>query len=407
MTTTEPGPSGLLAGIRVLDLTNVLAGPFCCYQLAQLGAEVIKIETPGRGDLARRLGASAELSQKGMGASFLAQNAGKRSLTLDLKHDAGKVAFRRLAATADAVVENFRPGVMTRLGLDGPALRAINARLVYCAISGYGQDGPLRGNPAYDQIIQGLSGVMSVTGDAETAPLRVGYPVCDTMGGMTAAFAITAALVRAQRTGEGECIDVSMLEATLVAMGWAVSNWLVAGVEAQPMGNENATAAPSGAFATADGLLNIAANEQRQFESLCRLVGRPDLVSHPDYAERESRKRHRYALKRELETALAARPARAWAPLLNAAGVPAGEVLAVSEVLAQPQVRERGVVKRFTDVPGVDGEVQVVRAGFRLESGDPAPATPPPTLGADTDAVLDELGYDAAAIAALRAAGTI
>jgi len=242
--------SGLLAATRVLDLTNVLAGPFCCYQLAQLGAEVIKVEVPGSGDLARQLGADPALNRRGMGASFLAQNAGKRSLTLNLKSPKGREAFSRLVASADVVVENFRPGVMERLGLGYAALKAVKSDIVYCAISGFGQDGPLRFNPAYDQIIQGLCGVMSVTGDAQSAPLRVGYPVADTMGGMTAAFAIAAALVRRERTGEGEFIDVSMLEASLVAMGWAVSNWLIAGVRPEPMGNENMTASPSGTFRT-------------------------------------------------------------------------------------------------------------------------------------------------------------
>lgn len=178
----------LLDGVRVLDLTNVLAGPFCCYQLAQLGAEVIKVEVPGSGDLARQLGADPALNTQGMGASFLAQNAGKRSVTMNLKQPAGNEAFRRLVRSADAVVENFRPGVMDRLGLGYAALKQVKPDIVYCAISGFGQDGPLRGNPAYDQIIQGLSSVMSVTGSRHTAPLRVGYPVCDTMGGITAAF---------------------------------------------------------------------------------------------------------------------------------------------------------------------------------------------------------------------------
>ena len=297
--------AGLLAGVRVLDLTNVLAGPFCCYQLAQLGADVIKVETPETGDLARQLGADPELNRRLMGASFLAQNAGKRSITLNLKHAKAREAFLRLVATADVVVENFRPGVMDRLGLGYGALKAVKPDLIYCAISGFGQDGPLRLNPAYDQIIQGLSGVMSVTGDAQSAPLRVGYPVADTMGGITAAYAISAALFRRERSGEGELIDVSMLESTLVAMGWVVSNWLIAGVRPQPFGNENMTASPSGAFRTGSGLLNIAANQQQQFEALCELIGRPELTRDPRFARREDRKTNRFALNAEIERALA------------------------------------------------------------------------------------------------------
>jgi CoA:oxalate CoA-transferase len=385
--------AGLLAGTRVLDLTNVLAGPFCCYQLAQLGAEVIKVEVPGTGDLARQLGADPELNRRGMGASFLAQNAGKRSITLNLKSAKGRAAFVRLVTTSDVVVENFRPGVMERLGLGYGALKVAKSDIVYCAISGFGQDGPLKFNPAYDQIIQGLCGVMSVTGDAQSAPLRVGYPVADTMGGMTAAFAIAAALFRRERTGEGEFIDVSMLESSLVAMGWAVSNWLIAGVKPQPMGNENMTASPSGTFRTGKGLLNIAANKQEQFETLARLIGREDLVTDPRFAGREERKRRRFELNREIELALAARSAQDWSVLLNQHGVPAGEVLDVPAVLAHPQVIERKLVKTFDAVPGVDRPVRVVRSGFRLASGDPQPHSAPPALGADTEAVLADLGF--------------
>lgn len=212
----------LLAGIRVVDLTNVLAGPFCGYQLALLGADVIKVETPGGGDLARQLGADPALNGQLMGASFMAQNADKRSIVLDLKTDAGKATFRSLVAGADVVLENFRPGVMRRLGLDHERLSEIKPGLVYCAISGFGQTGPLAGAPAYDQIIQGLSGLMSITGSEEAAPLRVGVPVCDTIGGLTAAFAICAALVQRSRTGKGAFLDVSMLDSTLVSMGWVV-----------------------------------------------------------------------------------------------------------------------------------------------------------------------------------------
>jgi CoA:oxalate CoA-transferase len=399
--------AGLLAGTRVLDLTNVLAGPFCCYQLAQLGAEVIKVEAPASGDLARQLGADPELNRRGMGASFLAQNAGKRSITLNLKSAKGRAAFGRLVATADVVVENFRPGVMERLGLGYAALKALKHNLVYCAISGFGQDGPLKLNPAYDQIIQGLCGVMSVTGDAQSAPLRVGYPVADTMGGITAAFAIAAALFRRARTGEGEYIDVSMLEASVVAMGWAVSNWLIAGVKPEPMGNENTTASPSGTFRTGEGLLNIAANKQQQFELLCRLIGREELASDPRFSAREDRKRRRFELNAEIEQALAAKSAPEWSALLNENGVPAGEVLDVPAVLQHPQVVERKLVKTFDGVPDVDRPVRVVRCGFRLASGDPQPRTAPPALGADTDALLAELGFSQQEVAELAREGAI
>ena len=405
--TGDTDMAGLLAGLRILDLTNVLAGPFCCYQLAQLGADVIKVETPETGDLARQLGADPELNRRLMGASFLAQNAGKRSITLNLKHPLGREAFTRLVATADVVVENFRPGVMDRLELGYSKLKAVKPNLIYCAISGFGQDGPLRLNPAYDQIIQGLSGVMSVTGDAQSAPLRVGYPVADTMGGITAAFAISSALFRRERTGEGEMIDVSMLESTLVAMGWVVSNWLIAGVRPVPLGNENMTASPSGTFRTGAGLLNIAANQQQQFETLCALIGRTELARDPRFAGREDRKRHRSELRQEIEASLAVRTAAEWSVLMNAQGVPAGEVLDVPSVLEHPQIAARDLLHRFDHVPNVDTAVRVVRSGFRLPSGDPAPASPPPSLGADTRDILGELGYSESAIESLAEANVI
>jgi len=390
-----------LRNVRVLDLTNVLAGPFCCHQLAHMGAEVIKVETPGTGDLARQLGADAELNRKLMGVSFLAQNPGKRSITINLKHARGKEVFRKLVQSADVVVENFRPGVMTRLGLGYEELRQVNPRLIYCAISGFGQDGPLSDLPAYDQIIQGMAGVMSITGDAQTAPYRVGYPVSDTIGGMTAAFSIAASLADTERT-EGYFLDVSMLEATLATMGWVVSNHLIAGKAPSPMGNENMTASPSGTFRTGDGPLNIAANKQEQFEAVCRVVGRPELAVDPRFAERQARLANRAALTAELETELAKKSATDWWQLLNEAGVPAGPVLNVPDTLAHPQVSDRGMIGAFADVPGVGRDIRLVRTGFKVNGQAPSVDTPPPQLGQHTDDILGELGYDAADIETLK-----
>ncbi|UXH76522.1 CaiB/BaiF CoA transferase family protein [Roseateles amylovorans] len=388
-----------LQGFRVLDLTNVLAGPFCGHQLAHLGADVIKVESREGGDLARQLGADPDLNAKLMGVSFLAQNAGKRSITLDLKQPRGREVFLALVRTADVLIENFRPGVMDRLGLGHEALKAHRPGLVYCAISGFGQTGPLRDLPAYDQIIQGMSGVMSITGDAASAPLRVGYPMADTVGGLTAAFAVAAALADPQREQHGgRFIDVSMLDAVMATMGWAVSNHLIADRPPTPMGNDNVTASPSGTFRTGDGLLNIAANKQAQFEALCRVLGHEEWCEDVRFSERQARLRHRRELSDLIEQVLSQHSADHWWPRLTAAGIPAGPVVSVPQALAHPQVAARGLVAPFAQVPGVGRDIRVLRPGFQLDGEPPSVPTPPPQLGEHTRELLAELGLSEAEI---------
>lgn len=384
----------------MLDLTNVLAGPFACHQLAHLGAEVIKIEVPGTGDLARQLGQDEALSARNMGVSFLAPNPGKKSVTLNLKHPRGKEILKRLVRTADVLVENYRPGVMERLGIGAEVLRAENPRLVYCAISGFGQEDPLSDRPAYDQIVQGISGAMAITGTPEVHPLRAGWPVADTVGGLTAALAIAAALNDPE---PGCVIDISMRDALMATMGWAVSNWLVAGVEATPAGNENLTSAPSAAYACADAPLNVAANKQDQWEALARHLGLAHLIDDPRFRTRADRKANRIALNAELEAVLGTRPSADWERELNALGVPAGRILSLPEALEQ--ARAAGQIARYRLEGG--REAEVFRTGMRIDGAPLGVEGPPPELGADTDDVLSGIGISDEEIAELRRDGAV
>ena len=395
----------ILSGIRVLDLTNVLSGPFATLHLALLGADVIKIENPKGGDLARKLGCVPRYNGMLMGTSFLAQNANKKSVTLNLKLPEGKEVFRKLVLTSDVLVENFRPDVMTRLGLSAAELRAMNPRLVYCAISGFGQTGPDALKPAYDQIIQGLSGEMAINGDERLTPLRAGFPVCDTVGGLNAAFAIMAALFHRERTGEGQTIDVALLDSIMPLMGWVAANLLIGNQQPVVMGNDNFTAAPSGTFRTKDGYINIAANKQEQWEAVADVLDVPELKTDPRFHERDARKEHRRALTPLLEAKLLQRETSYWVETLNKNDVPSGAILSLEEALHQRQIQHRDT---FTSVR-VDGigEFPLFNLTAKFEKASGTVEEPPPTLGQHTGVVLQELGYTQADIDALKAGDVI
>jgi formyl-CoA transferase len=367
--------NAIMKDIRVLDLTNVLAGPFATLHLALLGAEVIKIENPQGGD-------------------------NKKSVTLNTKSPEGKEIFKRLVETADVLVENFRPGVMSRLGLDYGILKEINPRLIYCAISGFGQTGPDALKPAYDQIIQGLSGEMAVNGDERLNPLRTGFPVCDTVGGMNGAFAIMAALYHRERTGDGQFIDIAMLDSIMPLMGWVAANLLIAKQHPVPMGNDNFTAAPSGVFRTKDGHINIAANKQEQWEAVCEVLGLPGLKTDPRFQKRDIRKQNRKQLTPLLELKLAQRGTKEWVELLNANNVPSGEILSLEDALKQPQIEHRQTLKQVP-VEGI-GTIPLFTLTAKFDQTPGDITTPPPRLSAHTAEVLAGIGITKDEVAALK-----
>ncbi len=395
----------ILSGIKVLDLTNVLSGPFTTLHLALLGAEVIKVENPKDGDLARKLGIVPKLNKQLMGTSFLAQNCNKQSITLNTKSSEGKALFLRLVRDADVVVENFRPGVMDRLGIGYKVLAEANPRLIYCAISGFGQTGPDALKPAYDQIIQGLSGEMAVNGDERLNPLRTGFPVCDTVGGLNAAFAVMAALFHRERTGQGQSIDVALLDSIMPLMGWVAANLLIGGEQPVLMGNDNFTAAPSGTFRTQDGHINIAANKQEQWEAVCDVLGLPELKADPRFQERDARKHNRRELTPLLEAKLAQKSTEFWVRELNAKDVPSGDILSLEAALRQPQVEHRQVLQKVA-VPGV-GDVEVFGLTAHFEKTPGQVETAPPTLGQHNHEIYSSLGLSEAEQADLKSRGII
>jgi crotonobetainyl-CoA:carnitine CoA-transferase CaiB-like acyl-CoA transferase len=385
---------GVLRDVRVIDFGQYIAGPLAAMLLADQGADVIRVDPP----TGPRWNTPANATW----------NRNKRSIALDLKNTDDRAIARKLIAGADVVIENFRPGVMERLGLGAAAMTAANPRLIYCSLPGFGHDDPRAHVRAYDQIIQGFSGLMSLTGDKGTAPMRAGYVVCDTMAAMTAAFAVCAALFRKATTGEGEMIDVSMLDASLSTMAsWVVSNYLNAAKVPQPMGNENHTAAPSGTYRTGKGLINIVVNEERHFLRLCEVIDRPQFKTDPRFCERDIRIANRELLRGLLEEALQAKSAAEWERLFDEAGVPAGPILTIPEIVAHSQVEQRGLIKHFENVKDLNRDLRVTRAGFRLSQDQPDVAMPPPQLGQDTARILKTMGFTDAELDELRREGVI
>jgi formyl-CoA transferase len=396
-----------LAGIRVIDLTQVLAGPYAAYQLGLMGAEVLKIEAPGIGDWSRDKGHLPRLNAEGMGLAYLTQNANKKSVTLNLNSEEGLAIMKRLLDGADVFIENFRPGVIARLGLSFEIVREINPRIVYCSISAFGQDGELSHRPAYDHVVQGMCGIMKTTGTVETGPQKVGAPYVDYATGLNAAFAIVSALHETKRTGEAVHLDVAMLDTSMLLMASLVTSHLTGGWMPQPSGNEAWSQSPSsGAFETEDGLLMVAANNDKQFRALCAGLGRPDITDDERWSDPEARRRNAAELRAELARIFRSGRAPDWEKALDAAGVPAAKVRSLDETLAENHAKTREFA-RAMQWPREPRDIHLPTLGFKVDGEVIAPTTVPPELGGDTREVLRGLGYSDAELCRLEAEAII
>ena len=392
------------AGIRVLDFTQVFAGPFGTFQLALLGADVIKVERPG-GEEMRNGPLSKEWSDRGMAPGWLAINANKRNIALDLKDPSAIEIVKRLAAKADIVTENYRPGVMERLGIGYEALSAINPGLIYCAVSGFGQNGPERNTPSYDGRIQAVSGIMSITGHEGTGPTRAGFAVCDAIGGMTSAFAIASALFQRTHTGKGQCIDVSMLDSTLAFLSPLVSEHTTTGHIHGQYGNQAISRRPTAnLFKVGEDNLLLAVNTEKQFKALMAAIGRPELLDDPRFADWHGRTEHESALREIIEGAFATGTITEWEDRLAEAGAPASQVRTIAEAYRHPQLDHRDV-RQSVDSP--HGELSLIGSGFRLAHGGGSIETAPVPPGEHAEEVLAEAGYNEDEITAFKTAGTI
>ena len=389
-----------LHGIRVIDVTQAMAAPFCTLNLADMGADVIKVEPPAGEDMRR-----GSASKNGHAGTFLAMNRNKRGITVDLKKPEGVEIVRRLVKSADVFVQNYRPGVAARLGVAWEDLRALNPRLIYCSISGFGMSGPYAPRGGYDLIAQGMSGIMSVTGDEDGPPAKAGLPVSDLSAGLFGAYGILCALEARERTGQGQLVDTSLLEAAVALTVWEATEYWVTGRAPRALGSAHRLAAPYQALRASDGWFTVGANNDKLFEALCRVLERPDLLEDQRFAGARERMRHRDALIPLLEKTTAQAPRAHWLSRLDTAGVPAGSINTYPEALSDPQTLAREMVVDLVH-PGAGG-VKALGVPMKLSETPGAVDRPAPLLGEHNETILTELGYSAAEQARLKAAGVV
>jgi formyl-CoA transferase len=389
--------SKALSHFTVLDLTRVRAGPTCVRQLADWGANVIKIEMPEHVE-------AADMGGPRTGPDFSNLHRNKRSITLNLKSPAGVAALKRMVKKADVVVENYRPDVKRRLGIDYKSLAKINPKLVYASISGFGQTGPYAARPGFDQIAQGMGGLMSITGLPGQGPVRVGIAVADLCAGLFAALGILTALLEREKSGKGQQVETSLLQAQIFMLDFQAARWLMNGEIPKQAGNNHPTSAPTGVYKTSDGYINIATTGTKMWQRMCEALGAPELIKQPEYASGAERLKHRDALNGDIEARTVKRTSREWVDILNDAGVPTGPIYAINEVFDDPQVKH---LKLAQTVKAKDRSMTIVGQPVTLSRTPSRLVSPPPALGQHTNAVLKEFGFSAKQIDELRSARAI
>lgn len=389
-------------GIRIIDITHVLAGPFAAYQLGLMGADVIKVEDPSDPDQSRDSGSDNDLNHALMGTGFLTQGSNKRAISLNLKSEQGREILKKLVATADVLVENYRPGAFEALGLGYEDLRRINPKLIYASFSAFGQGGPKRERTAYDHVIQSTSGIMAMTGTPQANPIKIGAPAIDYATGTMGAYALSAALFQRERTGQGQRIDMAMLDVAMILMASHVTGFLRNGHHPKPVGNRTGHAT-SMAYQCKEGIVMLGASNLRQQRRLWTVLERPDMAKKTNDERHADHDREEQVLAEIMQT----RTAAEWEEWLQARHVPASRVRTMGEALADPQIASRGILHKHEDAPGVKGSFTVPVAAFKFAHGGPQVDRPPPMFGQHNDEILRELGYTPDQIAGFRAAKVI